>query len=254
MFKAQSKPTAFTLIELLVVISIIALLISLLIPALGSARSAARNTQCMSGMKSQAMAMHLYAADFKDYAPPHFIARASGTWEGPAGYPSYWDASLSDKILLGQYTKNEKRSNGSQTMYGYFQPGSVWECPDYPKGTGNSKSNYSGSMEIMAQADSSLLWSEMWRIASIKDAAKLIATADSDSFGFSANNGLFYTITDDAANHGSYSFGPNYIRNPRLRHNQRTTFNMSFFDGHVQNFKNPAEDYAAGRLDLSRPQ
>ena len=53
---------AFTLIELLVVISVMALLISILLPALGSARSTARLTVCLTQQKNIANAMIMDAS------------------------------------------------------------------------------------------------------------------------------------------------------------------------------------------------
>jgi prepilin-type N-terminal cleavage/methylation domain-containing protein len=53
----------FTLIELLVVVAIIALLVGILLPALAGARTAARDLQCVTNVRSIVYCMTLYAMD-----------------------------------------------------------------------------------------------------------------------------------------------------------------------------------------------
>lgn len=69
--RSSATCKAFTLIELLVVISIIALLISILLPALGAARTAAKNTQCLSNLRQIVISQTAYSVDEGRY-PLHF--------------------------------------------------------------------------------------------------------------------------------------------------------------------------------------
>ena len=82
------KKKGFTLIELLVVISIIALLVSILMPALNKAREQARRTVCASNLRSNALALRIYAEQNDDMLPPQ-SADVAWPWD-----ITYWTTDI----------------------------------------------------------------------------------------------------------------------------------------------------------------
>ena len=62
----------FTLIELLVVIAIIAILAAMLLPALAKARAKARAISCINNLKTDSLAMLIYADDNNGAIPTYW--------------------------------------------------------------------------------------------------------------------------------------------------------------------------------------
>lgn len=87
---AAPKRAGFTLVELLVVIIIIALLVALLLPAINSARSAARQTQCMNNQKELGQAVLQYHEAHDRF--PGYLNRAASVRHPTTGdeYPLSW--------------------------------------------------------------------------------------------------------------------------------------------------------------------
>jgi prepilin-type N-terminal cleavage/methylation domain-containing protein len=107
--------SAFTLIELLVVISIIALLVGITLPALSRAKDLAKQATCLTNVRAQLTAVHLYATEnnanipcgpsfplFKGQGPPTNTVASNNIWIGPAA--SY----NAHGILLEKHLPNEQ--------------------------------------------------------------------------------------------------------------------------------------------------
>lgn len=95
----RCRKRGFTLIELLVVVAIIVTLIAILLPSLGKAREQAKTTICLSNLKSLAMAMNVYAAEFDGSMVPWAkqTDAATGTYDRP-----YWDFTIF-RSFSGEY-------------------------------------------------------------------------------------------------------------------------------------------------------
>jgi prepilin-type N-terminal cleavage/methylation domain-containing protein len=140
----------FTLIELLVVVAIIALLISILLPTLHRAREQARQLVCLTQLRAQGEAAHLYSADNKDYLPRgiqmftgdiateyHIYATAILRylgWNGVVGFESggeTWDIGDPDRLWkdFGSSISGPRRRVFNRIM----REVELLQCPAYPE-------------------------------------------------------------------------------------------------------------------------
>lgn len=111
------KRRAFTLVELLVVIAVVVILVALLFPVFASARSKARQTQCLSNMRQLGQATMMYAQDSDDLYPyggdPSDIDTDSWkNWKGG----KYWNAAKTLRPL-------------PDVMAAYVKESDLWRCP-----------------------------------------------------------------------------------------------------------------------------
>lgn len=88
MIKSTAQNKAFTLMELLVVIAIIALLLSILTPSLNKAKELSRAAVCRAHMKSAALGMGSYTAEWNDWLAGPNTSGMYCTQNNPANPPS----------------------------------------------------------------------------------------------------------------------------------------------------------------------
>ena len=123
--------TGFTLIELLVVISIIAVLMAILMPALRSARDQGRRVQCMSNVRSLAIAWFMYQDDNDNVLVNGNVPRSAQFKESNE---AFWVEPPQGP--LGSYTgdpnptlEDELRGIERGALYPYVKDVDTYRCP-----------------------------------------------------------------------------------------------------------------------------
>jgi prepilin-type N-terminal cleavage/methylation domain-containing protein/prepilin-type processing-associated H-X9-DG protein len=121
--RGRFSANAFTLIELLVVIAIIAILAALLLPALSAAKMRAQSIVCMNNLTQLELCLHLYITDNHDYFVPNnsiAIAGEPGTSMSPG---------LSWLPDLNAVTEIDPSNIINGLLFQYNRSLAIYHCP-----------------------------------------------------------------------------------------------------------------------------
>jgi prepilin-type N-terminal cleavage/methylation domain-containing protein/prepilin-type processing-associated H-X9-DG protein len=233
--KKQYKK-AFTLIELLVVISIIALLIAILLPALGAARDSARNSECLSRMRSMAVATTAYEVENKSLLPrghggnnPAFQNDRDFTWYFTEYLEPYMD--VEDTLDSDYYL-----------------------CPDSTvEPLGSRRLSYSSFVGLFVNRDTQP--TKRIKVSDIRRPTEIIGFGDAAQQSGDLVSGPNFS-GGYVGPYSDKSLANEYIPFPeelnadgltgtglddgyhfRYRHAGNTTANAGFIDGHAESFK-----------------
>jgi prepilin-type processing-associated H-X9-DG protein len=131
-----------------VAIGIIAVLIGILLPALSKARDAAAQAKCAAALRQIGGAIHLYANEFKGYAPPWRAGNTSGNSGGAGGIYNLYGIAYNSPTddpgqsamdacfwfdFLAKYLTSSKGGSGDATLVGQKQAQAsvIWGCPKW---------------------------------------------------------------------------------------------------------------------------
>jgi len=237
-FGVSRRKTAFTLIELLVVISIISMLVAILLPALGKARDAARTTTCATQVKQVSFMVALYGPDYRDWIPYSRATQRRGYAGGPTLTPAkyWWFSNLALSGYVNGSSVDLPTNYGTVAPEAYLRAMKLFGCPSYQsnyiwangvKGVTSVGSDYGLNGHIAGYLtytdDMHGLYDDTFRhkFSSVLKTSKAIMVGD---------------IAYHANQSGSLQNNSDQFQ---FDHRHNGASNISFFDGHVETFREP---------------
>jgi len=219
-----SRPLhGFTLIELLVVVAVMVLLVSILLPSLAAAREEAKQVTCLTRVKGQLLAVHLYAGNFDGQIPvgPYDPMTLPGPVTGPP-----FNLIASNQLWIG----NLQKYNGHGVLLsGYLETAEAFFCP------GDDSKDPTEELDKMYHlANEDAYCSYLYRQLDGGPAAYVPHTGKLGGLGPNARGKPISALLMDM---NSTMQVPGMPRHTRTNHQGAKT-SIGFTDGHAKTFTN----------------
>jgi prepilin-type processing-associated H-X9-DG protein/prepilin-type N-terminal cleavage/methylation domain-containing protein len=256
--QSRKRSIKFTLVELLVVIAIIAILAAMLLPALSSARGVAKSILCVSNQRQVAFTINNYAEDYNSFIPPDLMKNDpmcsfSGYFTG-----SVWTSSVSFMSVIQAYEHGLSIMAWDDYFTGInagpWNP--IFFCPAdlnpnvkvNPTGSlpNTNRDSISYGYNSTAAAGVNIGGQNWWaqpyflkvlKVSNLKRPSDTVLTGDGERFSTGVDLFFAKQVTDVKPVITRDAYGGVKWQTLMLRHSNSRSYNVSFFDGHVEGFR-----------------